>query len=219
MRLIVSMSCLLFACGGEDTAISFLPLEYDPGCYVDQKPEPPSDLTDAERLNYTAQRQMLEFQVAFSLQAAKLFSNVVEEDPYASKWRVDRGHGIAEGEVLARGEGWSVLEMIIRTGQEWEGEPVVYRARINTLPNRTTYDFGGSVLDVRPDLFALDDYVRGCNPDNGWSFEVAPVVTENGVEKQTRCWPMPYVSEEASEEFAASFQLQCVPMIEKMRLP
>jgi hypothetical protein len=171
----------------------------------------------------TAHRQMLEFRISFGLQATQLLTRPVLEDPDASEWHVDKGRAIAEGKVVARGEGWSVLEMIVYTTEEYEGEPMVYRARINAVPNRTTYDFGGSIIDVRPDYFEYDDYARGCNPATGVSFEIAPVITEDGVEQQTRCWPKPQIPSdadpEARAEFEASFRLQCHQMIERMRIP
>jgi hypothetical protein len=215
-------SLSLIACGGSDGSISILPLVLEPGCFVAPPPEPTVPDSDAWQLMKSAHRSILEFRISYGIQLANFLSLPIREDPTASSWSLTKGETQVEGEVLARGEDWALIKMHATTGWLTDGERIDFDAEINATPLRTTYDFGGSFLDVRPELFEYDDYLRGCDPRSGVSFEIAPVLTEHGVESQTRCWPGPVfaddVDPEVRAEFEASHRIQCLQRIESLRL-
>jgi hypothetical protein len=207
---------LLLACGGEPIHIQSL--DFASECYFPlEAGETPTTTEHPDYYVYTAVRQMLEFRVSYAIALAQLLTKPIAEHPEAGSWSEHTERGSIEGEVLADGDGWSTIRMVARD----EEGTYFQSAEIHTTLNRTTYDFGGWHFDVREQMFSIDDYVRGCT-ERGVSFEVGPVVTDEGIESVPHCWPQPEPSDpsdpEQAKEIEESFRLQCLQAIESVRV-
>src|SRR5262249_27464217 len=158
---------LLVACGGVASApqpavntspVPLLPSIGIPSCFT----APPVDASapvpaEPESQILAATRQLDEFQTSLTIQKAHLLLAPVRKDPTASFWHVESkpmaGAGgspaLAEGAVLARGEGWAVLKMVLT--YSYEGEHAI-EATIDALPGKMIFDFGADQLEVRSNV-------------------------------------------------------------------
>lgn len=201
-------------------AIQLHPLDLVPGCYVPPPTDDPSADGPQQQLIAVA-RQNAEFRWSYATQIAQLFLSMVEKDPTALRWQLDTSSDVGsthlEGWRVADGADWSVLEMIAVL--RWNDRTTTYRAELSSFPDRLIVDFGTERLEFADNFVRYGDHVRGCDPRNGWSFEVGPALV-NGqlVDDAARCWSgsEPIAGQDSADqgEFHASAMLQCLQVIE-----
>ena len=203
--------------------IALRTLDVTPGCYT----APPAQFTganDAVGQLFAASRQMLEFQLGFMAQGIELAIQPIVDNPTARQWRIGTDEGYIEGEVLAEGTDWSVIHMVVYAMTGNDGEQS-FAVTINVTPTMTEYDFGDRTVVIRDNVFIMNGYIRGCDPDSGISFEAGDLLgamlpAELLILPNALCWPFDedrLVDDPAAEEFRASFELQCMQLIASAR--
>jgi hypothetical protein len=232
----VSFAAAAVACGaGYSTPIGdLLPKQLDasPGCFV----EPTVTATtgdSAPMLQFVrAARSMQEFRLSFLTQRAKLLLMPIAEDPDAEEWRFDDNpDALFEGVVLARGEGWAVVKMVI-TSPRLNGP---LSGTLELYGDHAVFELGRDVLELTPDYLRDGDFIRGCDPRTKVSFEVGPGISNGEFAANVpSCWRggganvgtdgttipgrTPGQGEVGQGEFETSAQLQCLQLIHRVTL-
>jgi hypothetical protein len=247
MRSIVYVcSCVSFAAaavacgGGYSTPIGdLLPKQLDasPGCFV----EPAATATtgdSAATLQFVrAARSMQEFRLSFLTQQATLLSRPIAQEPDAEEWKIDDNPDfLVEGVVLARGERWAVVKMVL-TSPRLNGP---MSGTLELYGDRTIYELGRDVLELTPDYLRDGDFIRGCDPRTKVSFEVGPGISNGEFAASVHsCWRgggeddganvgtdgtftipgrTPGQGEVGQSEFEASAHLQCLQLVQRVTL-
>jgi hypothetical protein len=208
----------LTACGGGSASapIALLDDIGPPTCFTGPSNRFASATTVAEQVVAAAQSEQ-DFEMSFYTQEAALLLTPVRSDPTASSWRRVSPAIEMQGSVLARGDGWAVLQMVITASGR------VLEATIQTFPGRMIFDFGAHELEARPNLLRLDTNLVGCDPSQHVSFEVGPAWSDGKLQLDAHtCWwngePTPTLISTASstiaQEFQDAYELQCTQVIE-----
>jgi hypothetical protein len=157
------------------------------------------------------------FDLADHLAAAEALIHPVRLDPTASSWDVPVERGEFEGAVLARGDGWAVLKMVLLSNVR------DIEATVDTFSDHMLFDFETEQLDVRPNLVRLGELVLGCAQDGLTAFMIGPGYVDGKLELAVpTCWPTgeaPPAPEQTTTssvtaEFRSSFDLQCRQLIQ-----
>lgn len=190
-NICISLALTVAACGGASDPLPAVPSAStpialrvgtgSPGCFEGRTEASPT----SDRIS--AQNQFREFQRSFDLQAMQLVARPILEDPSARRWALRTPRVAYDGAVVARGNDWAVVKMVVSIENQR-----TYDVEVHALPDQTRYEFQDSTLVVATHWESYDDDILGCDPETGVSFEGYDEIDEDGARRRvTRCWPDP----------------------------
>ena len=235
----VSFAAAAVACGGGySTPIGdLLPKQLDtnPGCFVNRTATATTSVSASTLVLVSAARSMQEFRLSSLTQKAALLLRPIAEEPDAEEWKLDDNPDARfEGVVLARGEGWAVVKMVV-TSPRLNGP---MSGTLELYGDHAIFEFGRDILEITPDYVREGDFIRGCDPSSGVSFEVGPGISNGEFAASVpSCWrgggeganfgtdgtngttmPGRTQGEVGQVEFEASAHLQCLQLIHRVTL-
>jgi hypothetical protein len=207
-----SVLCLVIAACGAPSPIELRVPIQQPACFSENV----VTATDAASQILSGARSFVDIGFLDAVARAQVLVEPVRRDPTASSWHLPAQNGAMEGSVLARGDGWAVIEMsLIVTGAVVEGT-------IHVFPDRLGLASGDDNLEIRENVIRLNQFVRGCDPMTQTMFEVGPGLVDGKVDMNVHtCWwsggaatHSPAITTSSTTNvFEAAYEEQCLELI------